>query len=302
MLISPFLTAPIPSYTDEKLTFLPFHLPLSIGPPCEALGIALPGNGTVLAVSGERIRLAKRAGAAICHLVRDAITPRVVEALCFARECEHGFIDRRALDHRAVLGEVAAQHGYAADGAGGPGMREMLAPTAALVGMGLDKEVALVTDGRFFERRAERRRRDEVLIAQQPARDVAVLGTQLLLPRLQFFCAHCGKKTLTAGEMIMARVDLALGNDITCPPAIAAFESAGGTRVFICPTSKKLLIPCFSAKLRHVAHCRALAMSLLGADLILHIIGKIGVSGARYASLEFGGNVSALDMDDRCCL
>ena len=33
--------------------------------------------------------------------------------------------------------------------AGGPGMREMLAPTAALVGMGLDKEVALVTDGRF---------------------------------------------------------------------------------------------------------------------------------------------------------
>ncbi len=33
MLISPFLTAPIPSYTDEKLTFLPFHLPLSIGPP-----------------------------------------------------------------------------------------------------------------------------------------------------------------------------------------------------------------------------------------------------------------------------
>ncbi len=32
---------------------------------------------------------------------------------------------------------------------GGPGMREMLAPTAALVGMGLDAEVALVTDGRF---------------------------------------------------------------------------------------------------------------------------------------------------------
>ncbi len=33
--------------------------------------------------------------------------------------------------------------------AGGPGMREMLAPTSALAGMGLDKEVALVTDGRF---------------------------------------------------------------------------------------------------------------------------------------------------------
>jgi dihydroxy-acid dehydratase len=32
---------------------------------------------------------------------------------------------------------------------GGPGMREMLAPTAAIAGAGLSKEVALITDGRF---------------------------------------------------------------------------------------------------------------------------------------------------------
>ena len=32
---------------------------------------------------------------------------------------------------------------------GGPGMREMLSPTAALAGIGLDKDVALLTDGRF---------------------------------------------------------------------------------------------------------------------------------------------------------
>lgn len=32
---------------------------------------------------------------------------------------------------------------------GGPGMREMLAPTSALAGMNLDKDVALITDGRF---------------------------------------------------------------------------------------------------------------------------------------------------------
>lgn len=32
---------------------------------------------------------------------------------------------------------------------GGPGMREMLNPTSVLAGMGLDKEVALLTDGRF---------------------------------------------------------------------------------------------------------------------------------------------------------
>lgn len=33
--------------------------------------------------------------------------------------------------------------------AGGPGMREMLSPTSAIAGMGLDESVALVTDGRF---------------------------------------------------------------------------------------------------------------------------------------------------------
>ena len=33
--------------------------------------------------------------------------------------------------------------------AGGPGMREMLNPTSAIVGMGLDSDVALITDGRF---------------------------------------------------------------------------------------------------------------------------------------------------------
>lgn len=32
---------------------------------------------------------------------------------------------------------------------GGPGMREMLGPTSAIVGEGLDKDVALITDGRF---------------------------------------------------------------------------------------------------------------------------------------------------------
>jgi len=32
---------------------------------------------------------------------------------------------------------------------GGPGMREMLTPTSLLAGMGMDKEVALITDGRF---------------------------------------------------------------------------------------------------------------------------------------------------------
>jgi dihydroxy-acid dehydratase len=32
---------------------------------------------------------------------------------------------------------------------GGPGMREMLGPTSSIAGMGMDKDVALLTDGRF---------------------------------------------------------------------------------------------------------------------------------------------------------
>src|SRR3954466_1008060 len=32
---------------------------------------------------------------------------------------------------------------------GGPGMREMLGPTSAIMGRGLGKDVALITDGRF---------------------------------------------------------------------------------------------------------------------------------------------------------
>ena len=44
----------------------------------EGLGIALPGNGTILATSAERIRLAKRAGAAIMNLVAKDVTPRMI--------------------------------------------------------------------------------------------------------------------------------------------------------------------------------------------------------------------------------
>ncbi|RUM89234.1 MAG: dihydroxy-acid dehydratase [Thermodesulfatator sp.] len=44
----------------------------------EALGLALPGNGTVPAVSAERLRLAKRTGAKVMELLRRRITPRKI--------------------------------------------------------------------------------------------------------------------------------------------------------------------------------------------------------------------------------
>ncbi len=51
------------------------------------------------------------------------------------------------LDHQIRAGDVVVIRGEGP--AGGPGMREMLAVTAAIVGEGLGEEVALITDGRF---------------------------------------------------------------------------------------------------------------------------------------------------------
>ena len=43
---------------------------------CEAIGIALPGNGTVPAITGKRIMLAKRAGMAVMELLEKDIKPK----------------------------------------------------------------------------------------------------------------------------------------------------------------------------------------------------------------------------------
>lgn len=61
---------------------------------CEALGIALPGNGTIPAVYSERIRLAKHAGMKIMELVEKNITIRDIisaAAIHNAMECDMAF-------------------------------------------------------------------------------------------------------------------------------------------------------------------------------------------------------------------
>ncbi|MGO5362813.1 dihydroxy-acid dehydratase [Collinsella bouchesdurhonensis] len=61
---------------------------------CEALGIALPGNGTIPAVYSERLRLAKHAGMKVMELleknicIRDIITPAAIHN---AMECDMAF-------------------------------------------------------------------------------------------------------------------------------------------------------------------------------------------------------------------
>ncbi len=54
---------------------------------------------------------------------------------------------KRILDQTVKAGEVLVIRYEGPKG--GPGMREMLAPTSAIMGRGLGKEVALITDGRF---------------------------------------------------------------------------------------------------------------------------------------------------------
>lgn len=66
------------------------------------------------------------------------------KALCFDAEEE---AMKAILDGKAKPGMVVVVR-YEGP-RGGPGMREMLSPTSAIVGMGLSDEVALITDGRF---------------------------------------------------------------------------------------------------------------------------------------------------------
>ncbi len=48
----------------------------------------------------------------------------------------------------------------------------------------------------------------------------------------KILAAHCGKDEVYPGDLIMAKVDLALGNDITAPIAIREFEKIGADSVF----------------------------------------------------------------------
>ena len=48
----------------------------------------------------------------------------------------------------------------------------------------------------------------------------------------KILAAHAGKKRVSPGELIDARIDIALGNDITAPLAIQAFKEVGARKVF----------------------------------------------------------------------
>ncbi len=201
---------------------------------------------------------------------------------------------------------------------------------------------------------------------------------------------HAGLKEVHAGDLIEARLDKILGNDVTTPPAIKIFEQTGSTRVF--DKDRVIMVPdhftpnkdiksaelskcmrCFAKEqqitnyfelgrkdmgIEHViipdnglilpgdaiigadSHtctygalgafatgvgstdlaCAMISGStwfkvpeaikvilkgkpgkyVTGKDIILHLIGMIGVDGALYKSLEFEGDgVKHLSMDQR---
>ena len=83
-----------------------------------------------------------------CVVKRSAVAPEMLvhEGPARVFESEEEAI-AAIYDGRIVKGDVVVIR-YEGP-AGGPGMREMLSPTSAIAGMGLDKDVALITDGRF---------------------------------------------------------------------------------------------------------------------------------------------------------
>ena len=199
---------------------------------------------------------------------------------------------------------------------------------------------------------------------------------------------HAGVPSVEAGQLIEAKLDLVLGNDITAPVAITEFDKAGLTQVFdkdkiaivldhstpckdiksaqLCAQAREFanrfsithfydvgqmgvehaLIPekglaapgeaiigadshtctygalgAFSTGVGSTDMAAGMATGLAwfkvpaaikvtltgklapyvsGKDVVLHLIGQIGVDGALYKSLEFGGEgVAQLTMDDR---
>ncbi|MCR4898247.1 MAG: dihydroxy-acid dehydratase [Acholeplasmatales bacterium] len=83
-----------------------------------------------------------------CVVKRGAVAPNMLQHTCKAKVYDSEEDAIKAIDGGKIeKGDIVVIRYEGPKG--GPGMREMLAPTSRLAGMGLDKDVALITDGRF---------------------------------------------------------------------------------------------------------------------------------------------------------
>ncbi|MFA4989467.1 MAG: 3-isopropylmalate dehydratase large subunit [Candidatus Omnitrophota bacterium] len=107
--------------------------------------------------------------------------------------------------------------------------------------------------------------------------------------------AHTGKQDIRPGEFIEAKVDLALGNDITAPFAIEEFKKSGFKKVFA--RNKIVLVPDHFAPakdLRSANQCKIL--SNFAAEQKIKNYFEIGCMGIEHALLPELGLVGPGDL------
>lgn len=102
--------------------------------------------------------------------------------------------------------------------------------------------------------------------------------------------SHTGKKDIKPGEFIEAKIDLALGNDITAPIAIQEFKKSGFKKVF--DQKKIVLVPDHFAPakdLRSANQCKILADFAKGYGIKNYF--EVGCMGIEHALLPEMGLV-----------
>jgi len=107
--------------------------------------------------------------------------------------------------------------------------------------------------------------------------------------------AHTDKKNIKPGEFIEARIDLALGNDITAPLAIEEFKKAGFKKVF--DKNKIVLVPDHFAPakdLRSANQCKILAN--FSQEQKIKNYFEVGCMGIEHVLLPEMGLVSPGDL------
>ncbi len=111
----------------------------------------------------------------------------------------------------------------------------------------------------------------------------------------KILCLKSGKEKLSPGDLIMARVDIALGNDVTAPLAIAEFRKAGGRKVF--DRKRVVLIPDHftpNKDINAALQCKIMRDFAREQDLLHYY--ELGEGGVEHALLPEKGIVLPGDL------